>query len=59
MDGIEVFNSGKPITLTAEQQPARPIPYNGLVSYIAYHTIPAPLVPGITRERDREASSAR
>ena len=43
MDGIEIFNSGKPIKLSEEQQP-RPAPgYNGMLSYVAYHALPAPV----------------
>jgi hypothetical protein len=44
MDGIEIFNSGKPIKLTDEQRPRLAPGYNGLLSYVAYHALPAPVI---------------
>jgi hypothetical protein len=62
MDGIEIFNSGKPVTLTPEQQPGLPAAYNRALTYVAYHTMPAPAPVAwniLTETASREAVAPR
>ena len=58
MDGIEIFNSGKPVTLTPEQQPPATSGYNRLVSYVAYHTTPVGLAWPLTVAPSPERETA-